>query len=168
MANPKNSAPAPGAALRFNQWSKVFLAELAAQSNVTAAARKAGVPTSTAYDARRSNAEFNRAWQRALCEGYDNLEMELLHRLRSGEIKPASGAKRGARAFDNATAFRLLGAHRDSAARQRAIRDDEDADTIILQINAKIEAMRQRQLAAQQQAKLPAVNAVIEAGDGTE
>ena len=168
MANPKNSAPAPSAGLRFGQWSKLFLAELAAQSNVTAAARKAGVPTSTAYDARRSNAEFNRAWQRALCEGYDNLEMELLHRLRSGEVKPATGAKRGTRAFDNATAFRLLGAHRDSAARQRAIRDDEDADTIILQINAKIEAMRQRQLAAQQHARLPASGPVIEASDGAE
>ncbi|WP_374530620.1 hypothetical protein [Novosphingobium sp.] len=121
---------------------------MAATSNVSAAARKAGISTTAAYEARRLNAEFNRAWQRALCEGYDHLEMELLHRLRSGEVKPATGARRGVRAFDNATAFRLLAAHRESAARQRAIRDNEDAEAIILSINAKLEKMRQRRLAA--------------------
>ncbi|MEN9683361.1 MAG: hypothetical protein RLZZ427_1112 [Pseudomonadota bacterium] len=131
---------------RFTQWAKPFLAELAATSNVTAAARMAGIATATAYDARRHNPEFNRAWQRALCEGYDHLEMELLHRLRSGEVKPATNARRGVRAFDNATAFRLLAAHRDAAARQRAIRDNEDAEAIILAINAKLEKMRQRRL----------------------
>lgn len=139
---------APAELPRFRQWSKPFLAELAATSNVTAAARKAGISTATAYEARRLNPEFNRAWQRALCEGYDHLEMELLHRLRSGEVKPASGARRGARAFDNATAFRLLSAHREAAARQRAIRDNEDAEAIILAINAKLEKMRQRRLTA--------------------
>lgn len=139
---------APPELPRFRQWSKPFLAELAATSNVSAAARKAGVSTSAAYEARRLNAEFNRAWSRALCEGYDHLEMELLHRLRSGEVKPATGTKRGVRAFDNATAFRLLAAHRESAARQRAIRDNEDAKAIILAINAKLEKMRQRRLTA--------------------
>ena len=73
--------------------------------------------------------------------------MELLHRLRTGELKPASGAKRGVRAFDNATALRLLAAHRESAARQRAIRSSEDAEAIVLSINAKLERMRQRMLA---------------------
>ena len=134
----------------FAQWSKPFLAELAATSNVSAAARKAGICTSSAYDARRANAEFNRAWQQALCEGYDHLEMELLHRLRQGEVKPASGARRGVRAFDNATAFRLLAAHRDAATRFRAVRSNADAEAIVLSINAKLEKMRQRRLAAQQ------------------
>lgn len=129
------------------RWTKVFLAELAATSNVTASAKKAKVSTTTAYDARRQNPEFNRAWQQALCEGYDHLEMELLHRLRTGEVKPAGTAKRGMRSFDNATAFRLLAAHRESAARQRAIRSNEDAEAIVLSINAKLERMRQRMLA---------------------
>ena len=66
----------------FARWAKVFLSELAATSNISAAARKAGITTATAYDQRRHDAEFNRAWQRALCEGYDHLEMELLRRLR--------------------------------------------------------------------------------------
>lgn len=126
------------------KWARSFLAELAATSNVSAAARKAGIVTATAYDARRINAEFNRKWQQALCEGYDHLEMELLHRLRTGEVKPAPGARRGARSFDNATAFRQLAAHRESAARQRAIRDNQDSEAIIASINAKLDRMRER------------------------
>lgn len=129
-------------------WARPFLAELAATSNVSAAARKAKIATATAYDARRANAEFNRRWQQALCEGYENLEMELLRRLRDGEVKPPAGAKRGIRQYDNATAFRLLAAHRDSAARQKAIRGNEDAATIILSINAKLDLMRERKLSA--------------------
>lgn len=132
----------------FSEWSKIFLAELAATSNVTASARKALVSTSQAYEARRAKPEFNRAWQQALCEGYDHLEMELLARLRTGEIKPAAGAKRGVRAFDNATAFRLLAAHKDAATRQRAVRSHEDAEVIIQSINDKLEQMRRRRLAA--------------------
>ena len=130
------------------KWSKTFLSELAATSNVSAAARKAGIATSTAYDLRRAHAEFNRKWHEALCEGYDHLELELLHRLRTGEVKPPAGAKRGARAFDNATAFRLLAIHRETVARSRAIRNNQNAAVIVESINAKLEAMRQRRLAA--------------------
>lgn len=132
----------------FARWSKAFLAELAATSNVTASAKQAGICTSTAYEARRSNPDFNRKWMSALCEGYDHLEMELLHRLRTGEVKPLPGAKRSVRSYENATAFRLLVAHRDSAARQRAIRDNEDTEVILASIDAKLERMRRRELAA--------------------
>lgn len=153
VSGPRTRA-APAKTL-FARWSKPFLSELAASSNVSAAARCAGISTATAYEARRNNAGFNRAWMRALCEGYDHLEMELLHRLRSGEVKPASGAKRGVRAFDNATALRLLAAHRVSAHQQRAIRDSADAEAIIRQIDAKLETMRQRRLAAREAQSLP-------------
>ncbi|MFA7587716.1 MAG: hypothetical protein WCY11_16220 [Novosphingobium sp.] len=130
------------------KWSKTFLSELAATSNVSAAARKAGIASSTAYDTRRANPEFNRHWQQALCEGYDHMELELLHRLRMGEVKPAAGAKKGVRTFDNTTAFRLLAAHRESVARQRAIRDNDDEDAILASIDAKLDRMRERWLAA--------------------
>ena len=39
-------------------------------------------------------------------------------------IKPAVGAKKGTRVFDNATALRLLVVHRESVARQQAVRGD--------------------------------------------
>ena len=144
----KQGSCAPKASRPFPEWSKIFLAELAATSNVSASAKMAGIHTAVAYDARRLKPEFNRAWQQALCEGYDHLEMELLARLRTGEVKPATGAKRGVRAFDNATAFRLLAAHKDAATRQRAVRSHEDAEAIIHSINDKLEQMRQRRLAA--------------------
>lgn len=131
------------------EWSAVFLAELAATSNVTAAARVAGVATRVVYETRRQDAEFARAWRSALCEGYDALEMALLYRLRVGELKPLPGAKR-ARSFDNATALRLLAAHRETVARERAVREEEDADAILASINAKLEKMRERWLAAKE------------------
>ncbi len=137
----------------FADWSRAFLGELAATSNVSAAARLAGVSTFIVYETRRTNPEFNRKWQEALCEGYDHLEMALLCRLRVGEIKPAAGARRGVRLFDNATALRLLTAHREAVARQRAMRDNEDAGTILASLNAKLERMRERSLAAGGQAE---------------
>jgi len=149
MADPRPAEAAsalPAKPLRV--WRKPFLAELAATSNVAASARKGGISTARAYEARRADAVFYREWQEALCEGYDHLEMSLLQRLREGEIKPASGAKRGARVFDNGTAFRLLLAHKESAARQRAIVQNRNSEAIIDSINAKIEKMRERRLAA--------------------
>jgi hypothetical protein len=132
----------------FAKWSKVFLAELATSSNVTASAKKAGVPIPTVYETRRRNPEFYRAWQQALCEGYDHLEMELLLRLRTGEIKRAAGAKVGVRTFENAVALRQLAAHKDSVARQRAIQDNQNAAEVVASINSKLDLMRARALAA--------------------
>lgn len=143
---PKTAAPAPRRPL-YKTWSTAFLTELAATSNVSAAARKARVPTTTVYATRRTDPAFNRKWQQALCEGYDLLEMDLLLRMRSGELKPAPGAKRGTRTFDNAIALRLLGAHKDTVSRQRAVRTNEDSETILLSINAKLERIRQRAIA---------------------
>ena len=37
------------------EWGKIFLSELAATSNVSAAARAAEISTGAAYDARRAN-----------------------------------------------------------------------------------------------------------------
>ena len=49
----------------LSRWRKTFLAELAVTSNVSSAARKAGIDTSTAYDARRDNPDFYRQWLQA-------------------------------------------------------------------------------------------------------
>ena len=124
-------------------WMREFLSALAETSNVTAADAKARITQSHVYKTRRSDREFARLWQAALCEGYDNLELELLQRLRSGD-EPADKARK----FDNSIAFRLLTAHRESAAQHRAIRDNEDADAVIASINAKLDLMRERAIAA--------------------
>ena len=150
LAAPKVRAAkksAPKARTKRN-WQQPFLAALADTSNVAAAARAARIDTSTAYQLRRQNTDFNREWQIALCEGYDNLEMELLHRLRTGEVKPLPGAKRSARSYDNATAFRLLTVHRESAVRERSVRELVSAADIRMSIDRKVEELRLRVLTA--------------------
>jgi hypothetical protein len=124
-------------------WMRHFLAALAERSNVTFAAEMAAIKPALAYKVRREDPEFARRWQGALCEGYDNLEFELLDRLRNGVVSDDKGRK-----FDNAVALRLLAAHRESVARERALRDNEDAAAVVAAIDAKIDAMRQRALAA--------------------
>lgn len=121
-------------------WRVQFLAKLAETSNVTEAATAAQISVSWVYQTRREDRQFARAWQAALCEGYDNLEMALLHRLLAGESKDGDGRK-----YDNATAFRLLMAHKESAARERAQRENESEEEILGQIKAKLAAMRARE-----------------------
>lgn len=137
-------APAARSKPRPNKrWRADFLEKLAETSNITAAAKWARTTTGQVYAARRSEPEFARKWQAALCEGYDNLEMELLYRLRTGQTVSNAGAK-----FDFAVAARLLAAHRESANRERALRDNEDADKILDEIDAKLDSMRDRARAA--------------------
>lgn len=143
MARKTKSAARPS-----KGWEEVFLVQLAQTSNVAGAARAAGVDSSTVYKTRRTRPEFNRAWQEALAEGYDNLEMDLVRRLRTGELTGGGPAK-SRRKYDNAIAFRLLAAHRESVGRQRALQANEDEDAIIASIDAKLEQMRQRQIAMQ-------------------
>ncbi len=123
-------------------WRETFLAALSETSNVSGAARKAKVDKASVYKARRNEAEFNRRWQAALAEGYDNLEFDLLHRLRIGQLD--GGKAQARRKYDNAGALRLLSAHREAVGRQRAVRADEDEEAIIRSINAKIEQMKRR------------------------
>ena len=134
-------APAPRR--RFGapkNWRVQFLNRLAETSNVSQAAADAQISLSWVYQTRREDRAFARAWQAALCEGYDNLEMGLLNRLLTGESKDADGKK-----YDNATAFRLLTAHKDSASRERAQRENESEEEVFAQIKAKLAAMRTRQ-----------------------
>lgn len=63
---------------------KRFLNALADTSNVRHAARKAGVNPCTAYYRRDIDATFAEAWQVALVEGHERLQLEMLHRARFG------------------------------------------------------------------------------------
>ena len=119
-------------------WRGLFLDTLAETSNVSEAARKSGASTSRAYKTRRLDAEFREQWNAALLEGYEHLEMETLHRLRMGTGQ--DGNK-----FDIPNALRLLTLHRESAARQKAMRGEEDEESVLESLNAKIDLMRQRE-----------------------
>ena len=146
-------------------WQPIFLEELARTSNVAGAARTARIDTGTVYKARRSEASFHRAWQEALAEGYDNLEMDMVRRLRVGELT-GGGPGKAHRKFDNAIAFRLLTAHREAVGRQKGLRANEDEDAILASINAKLEKMRERQLAAIAELDDGPVDGSARGGDG--
>lgn len=119
-------------------WRAEFLAALAETSNVTAAAATAGVHVSRPYKVRRQEPGFAREWRSALLEGYEYLEMEVLHRMRFGD------PKEGDRKFDNATALRLLGLHRDTVAQERAIRENDDITAVRASIDAKLCELREQ------------------------
>jgi hypothetical protein len=143
-AQAQNKAPgkAPGVgrvgALRHAGWRIAFFEALVETSNVTASAARAGVPLRTVYKTRRNDAGFAAKWRAALHEGYDNLEVELLGHLRAADPE---------RKMDVASALRLLIAHRETVARERALREDDDEQAVLDSIDAFIEDMRQRRLA---------------------
>jgi hypothetical protein len=122
-------------------WRTLFLAVLAETSNVSAAARAAGINPSRAYRVRREEAEFRQCWYAALLEGYDHLEMETLHRLRMGV-----DAGKEDRKFDIANALRLLMLHRETVARERALRGNQNEDAVLAAINKRLETIRAREV----------------------
>jgi len=91
-----------------------------------------------AYRLRRTEPDFARAWRAALLESYENLEMEVLYRLRFGDPKD------GEVKFDNATALRLLGLHRETVARERASRENGDLAAVRASIQAKLAQLREQ------------------------
>jgi hypothetical protein len=116
-------------------WRTYFLAALTDTSNVTAAAAQAGVAPSRAYKVRREDPEFAAKWRAALCDGYQNLEMEVLGFLRD---------KAPERKMDIAGAIRLLSLHRDTVARERIDSDRRDEREVYDSIDALIDEMRER------------------------
>lgn len=136
------SVRAARSALRADQmeslphgWRNAFLTKLAETSHVRSACEHAKVGPTTVYDLRRRDAGFAAGWMEALAEGYDNLEMELLHRLRSGD--PQDDAK-----FNHAVAFRMLQQHRDNVIREKARRSNVDAAAVRASIDRKVAEMR--------------------------
>jgi len=119
-------------------WRETFLACLAETSNVTAAAQCADISLSWVYKTKREDRRFAEAWLVALCEGYDHLEMELLFRLRTGEARDVPANK-----YDNATALRLLLAHRDTRAKYQAMQDNVTAEEIRASLDAKLARLRE-------------------------
>ncbi len=125
-------------------WITLFLNELAETSNVKAACIAANVSQSLVYKTRRDEPDFAARWYAALAEGYDNLEMELLGRLREGRLEEvdADGTKRK---FDIGTAFRCLIAHRETVGRERGRQSLADEVATMKSINAKIDEMRAKE-----------------------
>ncbi len=137
-------------------WRTTFFDALAESSNVARACQIAGVSPATAYDLKRRDIGFAERWLTALAEGYDNLEMELLDRLRNGE----SGAAR----YNYAVAIRALQAHRAAVDHQRGQRTSQDVAASRDSILRKLEQMRDRVLAEAEEER----RAAVRAADGDE
>ncbi|MFN2099109.1 hypothetical protein [Altererythrobacter sp. MF3-039] len=144
MAKSKSGAGPgnPKGESRNTRWQDHFIAELAQTSNVTRSAKAAGIDTASVYKLRRTSAGFCDKWQQALCEGYDLLEIEVLRRLREGDLTTEDGGK-----YDFGNALRILTAHRESAAKVRAQRSNTSIAEVRASIDRKVEEMRQRVLA---------------------
>ena len=123
-------------------WVGLFLDTLAETSNVTRSAKKAGCSVSRAYKLRREDASFRNRWNEALLEGYGHLEMETLQRLRfgTGPDDPK---------FDIPNALRLLVAHRETVAREKARLGKRGEAEILESLKAKLARVKERRAAAQ-------------------
>lgn len=154
----KATADAPCAMPIRSRWTKarkaIFLEQLAATSNVTHAARQAGMSKQAAYRHKGSNPAFATAWRRALDIGFAELEMLILrHALHGSErtetVVDASGAVKQVKtvhSFSDGMAFRLLLSHRDEVERFRraeAGRADPD-DDVAARVRAEMAKVRAR------------------------
>ena len=119
-------------------WRTYFLMALIESSNVTAAAREAGIAPGRAYRTRQMDPDFAAQWRVALAHGYQNLEIELLGYLR--DRKPEHK-------MDVTNAIRLLTLHRQTVAQQRAQDDDLSEQEVLESINRMILDMRDRSAA---------------------
>lgn len=126
-------------------WRGLFLDCLAETSNVSEAARQAGINPSRAYKVRREEPEFAQRWLDALWEGYEHLELEVLRRLREGDLQTPDGGK-----YDFASAIRLLSSHRDNVVRAKSERANVSPSEVRESIDRKVEEIRRRVM--QQQA----------------
>ena len=118
---------------------EAFLVYLAESSNVTRSANRADISTGSVYQKRRQDPAFARKWLAALYEGYLHLEMEVVRRLREGEMQGKNADR-----YDFANAIRLLSAHRENAARAQAEQRNVTAAEVRASIDRKVEAIRQQ------------------------
>ena len=117
------------------QWKKDFLDTLAETSNVSASAKRAHIPAREVYKERRDDPEFAAAWRAALYEGYVNLEMEVLGYLRD---------RQPSHKMDVGNALRLLAAHRETIAKEYAVRENVSAAEVRASIERKVEELRKK------------------------
>ncbi len=95
-------------------WQPVFLKWLSVKGNVVAACDKAKVNRPWAYEVRELNADFATAWDEALAEATERMEMEARRRAVDGVLEPVfqGGGKVGTvRKYSDTLLIFLLKAH---------------------------------------------------------
>lgn len=130
------------------RWRERFLAKLACGSDVASAAEEAEIEVETVYRALAHEPAFLRGWRAAIDAGYACVEMELLRRLRSGDLQSLDGSK-----YDVANAVRLLVAYRNSALGGSQSAGEVSPADVRAAIDRKVDEIRRR--VAQQAARAP-------------
>lgn len=114
-------SPRKGTAAPRADWHPKFLAELAVTCNVTEAARVAGASRPTVYEHKKKDPAFSAAWDDAVDEGVDALELECRRRALHGVTKPIfyQGMECGSvQEYSDTLAIFLLKAHRPKVYRE--------------------------------------------------
>lgn len=168
MRKQADAAARRGEKTRAPRWSKAgtekFLTVLAATTNVSEAAREAGMTASSAYERKRRDKAFAAAWAEALEIGFAELEMLLLRQALKGSertetVTDSDSGKvkqvKTVHAYPVAVAMRLLIAHREEVERYRSARgvDPAVAGEAAERVRAELKRIRERLGLARQAAE---------------
>ena len=137
--------PSPRAWTRAKE--RQFLVSLADTCNVKWAAKDAGVSPQRAYERRRTNAAFRRAWGEAISEAYARLELILLDRALNGTykiVRRRDGSEERMLEYNNQVALTLLKMHRQTALEADDEPPPEDVEELRERIENKLERIRKQ------------------------
>ena len=125
----------------------VFLAHLAATSNVKASAAKAGFSTTIVYKRRMRQPAFREAWNEALEQGYARVEMLMVEEAGRPAVEPELDPEAANAPVDKELALNLLRLHRAAVKGGPAQRYDwrakaDDPEEMRASILRKIAAIK--------------------------
>lgn len=103
-------------------WKTPFLAGLAETCNVTESCKRAVIERTYVYEARHNDPDFAKAWDDAIDQGIELLELEARRRAFKGVEVPTTvaGNREVVQKYSDTLAIFLLKAHRPMTYRDRA------------------------------------------------
>lgn len=121
MSDHNHTTPKKEAKPAFEKWQVVFLKSLRAKGNISAACRKAKIDRKWAYEKRKADPFFKEAWNDALEEATEALELEARRRAEDGVLQYSyhNGKKIGSmRVYSDTLLIFLLKAHNPKKYRE--------------------------------------------------
>ena len=119
-------------------WAPKFIGALMEGETVIGSCRFANVHVSTAYDRRKVDLQFARAWKEAADIGTENLEQEAARRAFHGTIKPVfhRGVECGEiREYSDTLMIFLLKARKPEVYRDRFEDNESSTKPLVLNVN---------------------------------
>lgn len=132
------AVPVPTAERWTAECRATFLAALAELANVAAAARVAGVPERSPHYLKQIDPDFAAAWDAAIDEGYNRLELLLLRRATYGDNADGDDAP----TISTSLALGLLKARQTSHRRTPRLPQPMYGEELRDELTARLAAMR--------------------------